>query len=162
MSIEYKLTIVFLTLLGSSCISNADTSTHKVMNQFVSGIRINTNTLPLQILEDKFDINPPEGPMSKQTIKIFQLDSGKCLSLSTLNNESGFGGYEGFIVFKKNRILESLQRDLFFSNEEGSVTANNMRYSNDIDKSKKTKNILKNDFTRYSKKFNSNVTSICK
>ncbi len=35
-------------------------------------------------------------------MKVFESSNGECLSLATLYNESGFGGYEDLLIFKKD------------------------------------------------------------
>ena len=157
------ITLPIITLLGFACV-NASVSTKKttnqIVNQFVSGVEINTSSIPIQILRDSFETDP-DGPVLNQTVKIFELNNGECLSLVTLYNESGFGGYEDLVIFKENRILTSLQRTLFFSKENGAVTKADIRYDDSIDDSKETKFIINEDFNRYKHNFNSKVNSTC-
>lgn len=158
------ITFFVITFLGSACANsstNPKSLTDKVMNQFVSGLKVDVDAHSLQRLDDSFEAHPDGGPILNQNIEVFELNNGECLSLVTLYNESGFGGYEDLLIFKNNQILAALERNLIFSIENGPVTKNNIKYNNIIDDSKETQLNLKKDFKRYRKKFNSKVKSIC-
>ncbi|MBE0446299.1 hypothetical protein [Psychrobacter sp. FME5] len=159
------IAIPIFALLGSACINtstNTEKLTNEVINQFVSGIEVNPGSRPIQTLNDSFEATPNDGPIINQTVEVFKLDNGKCLSLVTLYNESGFGGYEDLFIFRDNQVLVSLQRNLFFSKENGPVTKKSISYDNNIDDSQRTKSILKDDFNRYKQEFNLTVVSTCK
>ena len=166
MKIFLKLLIVFnLTVICFACISttvNAEKFIEKIINQFISGNKIDTNSKPLQTLEDSFEADPDGGPIIDQEIEIFELGNGKCLSLITLYNESSFGGYEGFVIFDNRNIITAMQRDFIFPFDKESISKEDITYRNTIDDSQRTKSILKDDFDRYSKKFNSKVFSTCR
>lgn len=157
-------TLPIIALLSFACVNtNANTKrqTNQIIDQFTSGTEISTGSNPIQILNDSFEVDPDGGTILNQTVEIFELSNGECLSLVTLYNESGFGGYEDLLIFKGNRILASLQRSLFFSEENGAVIKADIRYDNYVDSSIETKSILKKDFNRYRYNFSSKVNSVC-
>lgn len=160
-----KIIVMFIVaFFGTACVStSADTKKpkNKIIDQFVSGIEINTGSIPLQTLDDSFEADPDGGPILNQKVELFELGDGECLSLVTLYNESGFGGYEDLLIFKRDRILVSLQRNLLFSKENGEVAKSDVKYDHNIDDSENTKSILKEDFYRYKIKFNTKVKSTC-
>lgn len=159
------IAIYIVALSGTACINtstNIEKTKNKVINQFSSGLEINTGSIPLQILNDSFEVTPDDGLVLNQTVEVFKLNNGECLSLVTLYNESGFGGYEDLLVFKDSKITTSLQRNLFFSNENGAVMEADIEYDDNVDNSEETQNILIEDFNRYKQKFNSKVISACK
>lgn len=159
------IAIYIVALSGTGCINistNIEKTKNKVIDQFSSGLEINTVSIPLQILNDSFEVTPDDGLILNQTVEVFKLDNGECLSLVTLYNESGFGGYEDLLVFKDSKIITSLQRNLFFSNENGVVIKADIKYDDNVDNSEETQTILIEDFNRYKQKFNSKVLSTCK
>ncbi len=163
--ISKLISISLITFLVSACINTSSSTgqlTDKVMKQFVSGVEVNTGYQPLQKLNDSFEATSDDGPILNQTIEVFELSNGECLSLVTLHNESGFGGYEDLLIFRGNELLTVLQRNLIFSREDGSTTKDSIRYDDVVDDSERTQLILKEDFSRYKKQFNSKVLSTCK
>lgn len=160
-----KLIALFvIAFLGSACTNSSIHSQNlsdNVVNQFVSSLEINVDSRSLQKLNDSFEASP-DGPTLNQTIEVFEINNGECLSLVTLYNESGFGGYEDLLIFKDNQVIVALQRNLTFSTENKPFTKNNIKYDNVVDNSKETQHNLKKDFERYSKNFNSKVISSCK
>lgn len=161
-----KLIVIYIAALsGTACINtstNIEKTKSKVVYQFSSGLEINTGYIPLQILNDSFEVTPDDGPILNQTVEVFKLNDGECLSLVTLYNESGFGGYEDLLIFTDSKIITGLQRNLFFSNENGPVIEADIEYDDNVDDSEETKTILIEDFNRYKQKFNSKVLFECK
>ena len=55
-----------VAFFGTACIStSADTKKpkNKIIDQFVSGVEINTGSIPLQTLNDSFEADPDGGPI---------------------------------------------------------------------------------------------------
>ncbi|WP_227430700.1 hypothetical protein [Psychrobacter sp. I-STPA6b] len=171
---KYKYHVLsIMALLTVSCVNLNNTNQNLeeiAFEQFISGQRVDIGIQPIQILEDGFDVtngkSPDEssagGAILYQTVEVFKLQNGRCLSLTTLFNDSGVGGYQSFIVFKNNNIIKSLQRKFATEYIEAKFPSYTIdSYYKEIDDTQKVKDILQQDFGRYKSNFNKEVLSGC-